>query len=108
MTDKSEIQPYITIPIVLADRMDSHTLGVFYILKSISEHDVEVTIGEMAEKLKISPIEVYNALAILEDQRIIKRYRDSVERFSFVEIHDETKAWEMNPDRTYESCYGPA
>ncbi len=105
---KSEFQPYITIPIVLADRMDSCTLGVFYILKSISEYDVEVTIGEIAEKLNISPIEVHNALFILEDQRIIKRYRDSIERFSFIEIRDEMKAWEINPECTYESCYSQA
>ena len=75
-------------------------------MKSISEHDVEITIGEIAEKLKISSIEVHDALAILEDQRIIKRYRDSVERFSFIEIRDEAKAWEINPDRAYENCYG--
>ena len=106
MKNKSEFQPYITIPIVLADRMDSCTLGVFYILKSISEYDdVEVTIGEIAEKLGISPIEVHKALTILEDQQIIKRYRDSIERFSFIEICDEIKSWEMNPECKYESRY---
>ncbi len=106
MKNISEFQPYITIPIVLADTMDSCTLGVFYILKSISEYDnVEVTTEQIAEKLSISSFEVCNALFFLEDQQIIKRYRNINDHSNIVEICDETKAWEMNPDCTSEICY---
>lgn len=93
-------QPTAELMVVLADKMDIHTIGVYYELVAHSGmYGSSLSQRQIAKALRIGLYKVGKALKALEELGVIEidNSKTNMNKADTITLKDVDRAWELNP-----------